>query len=176
MVEDMEPTYAAELRATVARAAEELCAVAPDVAAHSPGPGRWSAKELVGHLVDSAANNHPRFVSARWRDDLVFEGYDQDRWVEAQRYAEAPWPELVALWRAYNDHLARVMASTPIDVLLREHARHNLDEIAWQTVPADQPTTLDYLMSDYVEHLKHHLRQIAALVPGVTAPEAGGER
>lgn len=173
----MEPSYATDLRATVARAAEELCAVSADDAARSPGPGRWSAKEIVGHLVDSAANNHPRFVAARWSDDLVFAGYDQDRWVEAQHYGESPWPELVMLWRAYNDHLARVMASTPIDALLREHRRHNLHEIAWRTIPADQPATLDYLMSDYVAHLKHHLRQIAAIVPGVTAPhdaEAAG--
>ena len=166
----LEPAYAAELVAVVDRAARELSAVSDSDAARPPAPGKWSAKEILGHLVDSAANNHPRFVTARWRDDLVFAGYDQERWVDAQHYADASWEELIALWRGYNRHLARVMAATPADARRREHRLHNLDAIAWRVVPADQPATLDYLMGDYVGHLKHHLRQIAALVGGVTAP------
>lgn len=166
----VEPPYAVELVAVVDRAARELSAVPDAAASRAPEAGKWSPKRIVGHLVDSAANNHRRFVAARWRDDLVFEGYDQERWVEAQAYDDAPWEELIALWRGYNRHLARLMASTPVDVRQREHRRHNLDAIAWRPVPAERPATLDQLMRDYVDHLKHHLRQIAALVPGVTAP------
>ena len=81
--------YVEELRQTVERAAAELLAVSDEAAAVRPGRGRWSAKEIVGHLVDSAANNHQRFVRAQWQDDLVFPGYAQDAWVEAQRYQEA---------------------------------------------------------------------------------------
>ena len=157
--------YVDELRTTVERAAAELLAAPAEAAAVRPGPARWSAKEIVGHLIDSAAHNHQRFVRAQWQDDLVFAGYAQEAWVTAQRYQEAPWPELVALWREYNRHLARVMAAVPAAVRQREHRRHNLHEIAWRVVPAGEPATLDYFMADYVGHLQHHLRQIRALLP-----------
>lgn len=158
--------YATDLRATVDAAAGRLLQVDPDVAARRPRPGGWSAREIVGHLIDSAAHNHLRFVRAQWQDDLVFDGYAQDDWVAAQRYQEAPWPELVTLWRDYNRHLARVMAAVPAAVREREHRVHNLHQLAWRPVPADQPATLDYFMRDYVGHLHHHLRQIDELVGG----------
>ena len=124
-----------------------------------------------GHLIDSAAHNHQRFVRARWQDDLVFNGYQQDQWVATQGYQAAPWLELVDLWASYNFHLARVMRDVPESVRFREHARHNLDELAWQTVPRDRPATLDFFMRDYVAHLQHHLRQIDGmrLAEGPTA-------
>ena len=162
--------YVAELRSAVEEGAAELLEVDPGVAAWRPGPGRWSAKEVIGHLVDSAANNHQRFVRARWQEDLVFPGYAQDAWVEAQGYQEAPWPELVTLWRDYNRHLARVMDAVPRDVATRPRRRHNLHEIAWRTVPADRPATLDYFMRDYVGHLQHHLRQVRRLLADAPPP------
>ena len=154
------PAYAGRLRAVVA-AAEPLLAAADDAwTARRPAPGKWSPREVLGHLVDSASNNHQRFVRARWQEDLVFAGYAQDDWVDAQGYADAPWRELVTLWAVYNRHIARVMAATPEPVRLRAHVRHNLDEIGWRTVPATVPATLDDLMEDYVDHLEHHLRQM----------------
>ena len=132
-------------------------------ASRRPTPGTWSAKEILGHLIDSASNNHQRFVRARFQEDLVFEGYNQDGWVEAQGYAHAPWTDLIELWLAFNSHLARVMSETPREVLERPRVQHNLDQIAWRTVPADEPTTLRYFMEDYVGHLRHHLEQIFAL-------------
>ena len=134
-----------------------------DAAARRPAPGKWSPKEIIGHLIDSAANNHQRFVRAQSQDDLIFPGYDQDTWVTVQRYLDAPWQDLVTLWRSYNLHIARLMAVTPDEVRLRERKRHNLHELAWQPVPADAPATLDYFMRDYVLHLHHHLRQIGPL-------------
>ena len=134
----------------------------PALAARQPAPGKWSIKEIVGHLIDSACNNHQRFVRAQWTTDLVFPGYEQDLWVTSQRYVDAPWPELVVFWREYNLHLARVMAAIPAHDRERPRHPHNLDQIA-TPVPPDQPATLDYFMRDYVEHLKHHLRQIAEL-------------
>jgi len=156
--------YTDDLRATVDRVAADLLLVSPERAAERPAPDRWSAKEIVGHLIDSAANNHQRFVRARWQDDLVFSGYAQDAWVTEQRYQDAPWPELVTLWRDYNRHLARVMEGVPEEIRFRQHRRHNLHEIAWRTVPAGEPATLDYFMRDYVGHLHHHLRQIDAIL------------
>lgn len=155
--------YADDLEATVRGTAKRLARVADADAARRPAPGKWCAKEIIGHLIDSASNNHQRFVRARWQEDLVFAGYEQDAWVEAQRYREAPWPELLHLWEDFNLHLARVMKATPDAVRLRSHTRHNLDQLAWKPTAAEQPATLDYFMRDYVDHLKHHLRQIEAL-------------
>src|SRR5579872_5992322 len=149
-----------DLRETVDRAAAELRAIPEAVASVRPAPGKWSIKEIIGHLIDSASHNHQRFVRARWQDDLMFQGYQQDEWVAAQQYQSVPWDELVTLWQTYNRHVARVMAQVPTAIARREHRRHNLDQIAWQTVPADQPATLEYFMRDYVAHLKHHLRQV----------------
>lgn len=159
----MDPDYAAELVALIEQSGVELLRIPPDVAAHRPGSGKWSIKEIVGHLIDSAVNNQQRFVTAQLTSDLVFAGYDQDAWVTTQRYQDAPWSDLVVLWRDLNLHIARTMTSIPIEVRRRQRREHNLDRIAFRPIPADQPTTLDYLMRDYVEHMKHHLGQIAVL-------------
>jgi hypothetical protein len=144
----------------ITQSATALLALSETDSARRPAPGKWSPKEVIGHLIDSAANNHQRFVRAQFKDDLLFPGYDQDAWVAAQRYQDAPWAALVDLWQAYNRHLARVMAAVPEGVRLRRRDRHALHRIAWQTVPESEPTTLDYFMRDYVAHLTHHLRQI----------------
>lgn len=156
--------YVEELVTTVEESARMLRALPPGDAARHPAPGKWSPKEIIGHLIDSAANNHHRFLRARWQEDLVFGGYEQEAWVAAQRYQDAPWDELLTLWRAYNLHLARVMRLVPETVRTREHRRHNLDRIAWHPVPADRPATLDYFMRDYVGHLRHHLAQIESAI------------
>ena len=161
----MQP-YVVALLATVEHAGAEFLSVDAARAARRPAAGGWSPKELVGHLIDSAAHNHQRFVRARWQEDLVFAGYEQERWVEAQGYQAAPWHELVALWQDYNRHLVRVMAGTPSAVLFREHTRHNLHEIAWRTIAVTAPATLDYFMSDYVGHLHHHVAQIRERLDG----------
>lgn len=154
-----------ELRETVASATPRLLGLSEAAASKAPAPGKWSPKEVIGHLVDSASNNHQRFVRAQFTDDLVFPGYAQEAWVAAQRYASAPWPELVELWRSFNLHLARVIEAMPPSVRLAERRRHNLDELAWKAVPRQEPTTLEYFMRDYVAHLRHHLAQIPGSTP-----------
>jgi hypothetical protein len=128
-----------------------------------PAPGKWSPREIIGHLVDSASNNHQRFVRAMFQDDLVFQGYSQDEWVAAQNYQAATWTELVALWASFNRHLAHVMCNVPEPVRLKSHDRHNLDRVAFKPVASGAPVTLDYFMHDYVQHLRHHLAQILAI-------------
>jgi len=131
-----------------------------------PAPGKWSVKEIIGHLIDSATNNHRRFVLAQLDDGLTFPGYAQDEWVSRQRYQESAWPGLATLWAGYNEHLIHVVRAIPPAVLTRERRTHSLDEVGWRPVPREQATTLAYLVEDYVGHLEHHLGQIARLMTG----------
>ena len=154
------PAYAERLVEALRRATPALLALDDTATARRPAPGKWSPREIIGHLVDSASNNHQRFVRMRDRDDLVVDGYEQDVWVESQRYAEAPWVELVLLWLTYNRHLARLMAATPPADRDRVRKVHNLHLRAFRPVPVDRDVTLAYFMNDYVDHLEHHLAQI----------------
>ena len=154
------PEYVAELREAVERATPILQRMTEEQSRRPPRPGKWCPREVIGHLIDSASNNHQRFLRAQFKENLVFDGYEQDAWVSLQRYSEAPWNELIDLWRNFNLHIARVMQVAPKDERLRKRARHNLDELAWKPIPRDEPATLDYFMSDYVAHLKHHLTQV----------------
>jgi len=154
------PAYARRLVDALNRATPALLALDDAATTRRPAPGKWSPREIIGHLVDSASNNHQRFVRMRDRDDLVVEGYEQDAWVAAQRYQDAPWAELVLLWMTYNRHLARLMAATPAADRERVRHRHNLDLRAYRPVPADRGATLGYFMNDYVDHLEHHLAQV----------------
>jgi hypothetical protein len=150
-----------DFRRTVETYAPRLLALGEEGARlRRGGEEGWSSKQIVGHLIDSAANNHRRFVLAQFKDDLQFDGYAQEDWVTAQGYDAEPWSQIVELWRAYNLHLAHVMSRAPAEALRRPRAAHSLDRIALKLVDAAQPATLEYLMLDYVDHLKHHLRQI----------------
>jgi hypothetical protein len=151
--------YAERLRRDVEDATPRLLALG-GVSAARPANGGWSTREIIGHLVDSASNNHQRFVRARVQDNLVFPGYEQDLWVQAGAYQDAPWRDLVELWRTLNLQIARVMEATPEDLRLRERLEHNFDRIGFVAIPQGQPATLDHLMRDYVAHLEHHLLQI----------------
>ena len=120
----------------------------------------WSSKQIIGHLIDSAANNHARFVLCQLKDDLVFAGYDQEGWVRTNHYQERTWADLLELWRSYNLHLHHLMSHADKAKLTTPCTLHTLQEIAFKTVPKAEPVTLEYLMQDYVDHLKHHLVQI----------------
>jgi len=158
----MDAAFLADFRHTVDRSAERLLALTDAEAAARPAPGKWSPKEIVGHLIDSASNNHGRFVRAQLQDDMTSSGYEQDDWVRVQAYQERTWPDLVLLWQAFNHHIAHVMEAAAAEALVTPRARHNLNALAWQPLDDGQPATLEYFMRDYVGHLKHHLRQALA--------------
>ncbi len=154
----------ARFRARIESATRELERVPAAEAAQRRVPTQWSRKEIVGHLVDSASNNHQRFVRARFQDELVFPGYEQDDWVDEERWQERDWREIVTLWSAFNRHLAHVMQTTSAEVRDRPRTRHNLDQIAFKDWPLELPATLGWFMADYVDHLEHHLRQAGCTI------------
>jgi hypothetical protein len=157
----MDPDFLRDFRRTLDESRVRLAALSDAEASRPPAPGKWSPKEVIGHLIDSAANNHARFVRAQATDDLLFDGYDQESWVRIQRDNERGWIDLIQFWYAYNHHLADVMERADPGVLNMPRARHSLDRIAFQPLDPSRPATLGYVMSDYVAHLKHHLNQIA---------------
>src|SRR5688500_123665 len=150
--------YARHLLAVIDAATPQLMAIGDDGSARRLAPGKWSPREIVGHLIDSASNNHQRFVRAQLKEDLIFPGYEQDAWVALQRYQDVPWQELVPLWAAFNRHIAHVMAAAPAETRMKPRKAHNLHQLASKPVPEDVPATLDYFMRDYVGHLEHHVR------------------
>lgn len=111
--------------------------------------GGWSRKQVIGHLIDSASNNHQRFVRASLESSLEFPGYDQDGNVRVQALQEANWAELVTLWSAYNRYLAHVIAHLPPDKL----------ETPCR-IGSGGPVTLQFIATDYLRHLLHHLNQL----------------
>jgi DinB family protein len=109
----MTQDYVTHLLTLIETATPSLHAISDETSSQRPAPGKWSPREIIGHLIDSASNNHQRFVRAQLQDDLVFPGYEQDAWVAVQRYQQAPWRELVELWAGFNRHIARVMEKAP---------------------------------------------------------------
>lgn len=139
-----------------------LLSITEERASAPLAPGKWCPKEVLGHLLDSANNNLARFIRLRSVDHLFFDGYAQEEWVRAQDHARANWSELVQLWASYNRHIARVMDLVPPAVALKPRSEHRPLGSTYAPLPADGIPTLDWLMRDYVEHMRHHLRQVDA--------------
>ena len=114
-----------------------------------PDPCEWSKKEILGHLIDSAVNNHQRFVRAVYGAAAEFPPYDQEAWVRIQRHNERPWPALVALWSAHNHHLSHVIECIPEDA-----------ESSPCNIGSKDLVPLRFVVEDYLRHLQHHLKDI----------------
>jgi DinB superfamily len=114
-----------------------------------PSLERWTRKEVLGHLIDSATNNHQRFVWGQIAAGQDFPGYDQEQWVRIQNYQAARWYDLIDLWRAYNTHLLHVAGC-----MSKEGQR------APCRVGGGKEVILAGLFVDYVDHLEHHLRKM----------------
>lgn len=157
------PHIASELRETVAEALVWLRKLPGGADGQRPAPNRWSPREIIGHLIDSASVNHERFVRAQLQDALVFSTYEQDQWVARQGYHEQDWNGLLARWVAFNEQVASTVEHISERDMSRSRIDHNLHMIAWRTIPPTSPATLEYFVTDYVGHLRHHLAQIRAI-------------
>jgi hypothetical protein len=154
---------ASDLRQAVADALVWLRKLPDHGDARRPAPNKWSPREIIGHLIDSASVNHERFVRAQLQDDLVFPTYEQDLWVSKQRYNEQDWNGLLARWVSFNEQIASTVERISERDMTRPRIDHNLHMIGWRTVAPTEATTLEYFVNDYVGHLRHHLAQISAM-------------
>jgi len=112
-------------------------------------PNKWSKKEIIGHLIDSATNNHQRFVRAQFEDRPNI-AYDQDSWNRYSFYQQIDRRQVIDFWEVYNKQLLELIKCMPRESLQRE------------CLVGVQHLTLGFLINDYVEHLEHHLQQVVA--------------
>lgn len=140
---------ACHLRETITTILPLLKNITDTEASVRPQPTKWSPKEIIGHLIDSACNNHQKFIRTMEQPHLDFVGYKQDFWVQKQHYSHYVWDELLAFWHSYNLHLAHIIEHTEPSALSNTISIEGVG-----------PFRLDFIMPDYIEHLKHHLRQI----------------
>jgi hypothetical protein len=137
------------LSTIVAQAFDQLACISEENASRRPGPREWSKKEIIGHLIDSAANNHQRFIRAQQQAVLDFPPYDQEIWVELNGYQELSWHDLLGFWKRYNRQLGHIIERIPPE---------KLSTIC--RVGPNPPVTLQYLIEDYVAHMRHHFKQL----------------
>ncbi len=139
------------LKSTIERELPNLRAVTEEEANRTDGrPESWTRKQELGHLIDSATNNHVRFVLASVDGEFRGQGYAQDQWVKAHGYAEMEWVGLTELWYRYNALLAHLVERIPEDRM------DNRCVIGWGVV------TLRFVIGDYVRHMQHHLDHLLA--------------
>ncbi len=153
------------LSQTIEREQPHLRALTEDRASLPRGPGKWCPKEELGHLIDSASNNHFRFVRAAIYPEMHGPRYDQDEWVRLHGYREMPWESLVEFWFRYNQLLAALVGNLPEERLETQCF-----------VGGNAPVSLAFLIEDYILHMQHHIdlmlgRQAVTAYPGASAPD-----
>jgi hypothetical protein len=140
-----------ELNSIINQYLEGLRGVSEDKLSFKPGPGKWSKKEIIGHLIDSAQNNIRRFIVAQY-EDIPYIVYDQDKWVAISDYQQYDTSRLILLWELINRHIVMILDNTPTDISQRNCQTQDLHTIEW-------------LARDYIKHLLHHLHQVLELEP-----------
>jgi len=115
-----------------------------------PAPKKWSKKEILGHLVDSAINNLQRLIRVQYEPGVKIV-YDQDQWVKIQNYQDLDTDSVVQLWHSMNRQFLRIIKSFPSDKI-----NHNVDT----GIDKIEVHTAEFLISDYLAHMEHHLKQI----------------
>lgn len=133
----------------VAETVPRLEGVSEERASFKPAPDVWSAKQVLGHLVDSGVNNYTCFMRASLDEHVDLPDYAQDEWVRLGGSQERTWAEMVALWAAFQLQVAQLIERLP-----QASLSHTL------SIGGDEPVTLDWLAMDYVRHQLHHLAQV----------------
>jgi len=151
------------LRDTLERELPVLAAMSDEQTSGPVAAGKWTPKQELGHLLDSAANNHIRFVRATLESKFDGVGYQQDAWVNLHHYNGMPWSRIVDLWGAYNRLLVHLVERIPDDALGAPCRIGN-----------NQPATLGFVIDDYVLHMRYHLDRLLGREKVTRYPRADG--
>jgi nitroreductase len=157
------PRGLAALRCLIDAVPPRLAWISDDRAAARTTASSWSPKEELGHLIDSAANNHHRLVLIQIQDNPALAGYDQGGWVNSHQYANRDWAWLIDSWAAMNSLLLAVAEPVPPG--------------SWNrtcTIGESGTLTLEFVLGDYVDHMIHHLKHIGVDVDAALAWASGG--
>jgi len=140
-----------ELNTIIDKHLSSLRSISDDEYNSKPSPAKWSKKEILGHLIDSAQNNIRRFIIAQYeyRPKIT---YNQDKWVALSNYQGYDLNNLIQLWYFMNKHICEILRSMPPAMAERESETEELHTIKW-------------LAKDYIKHLLHHLHQVLNLEP-----------
>lgn len=111
-------------------------------------PEKWSKKEVLGHLLDSAANNHQRFVRVQFEDTPIIK-YDQNNWNKFSYHQHIPGKQVIEFWKTHNLYLVEIWKNIPKEALGRKC------DMGYPEIQ-----TLEFMINDYVVHAEHHLKQI----------------
>ena len=133
----------------IGHARVELLKISGVTAAKKERPESWSKKEILGHLIDSASNNHQRFIRGAQNLAGDFPTYNQDKWVAVANYDSLEWEKLVELFYHYNWLIAEVINFIPQEALSNP-----------VNIGKDKPAALEFVITDYLRHLKHHIDKI----------------
>ena len=144
-------SIAKELEAIISQYLSPLKSQDESRLAHKPSPSKWSKKEVIGHLIDSAQCNIRRFIVARYEEDPTI-NYNQYKWVATSGYQQWKSNELIDLWHLLNRQICEVLKNTSAETAQRQCMTEELH-------------TLEWLAQDYVKHLKHHLHQVLEIEP-----------
>jgi hypothetical protein len=148
---------------TITRELPHLEAITEEAASiHPAGPDSWSPKQELGHLIDSAANNHIRFVRATLEPEITGPGYQQNGWVDVHGYQQQPWLSIVSFWHSYNTFLVTLLERIPDEKL-----------VTICKIGSYEPATLGFIIEDYVLHLQHHVDHLLQRAAITTYPSAG---
>lgn len=137
---------------------QHLCDIIPSLLkniseedfAFKPLPAKWSKKEILGHLIDSAANNHQRFVRVQFEETPRI-GYNQNDWNRYSYHQLQPASQLINSWEGLNRLLLGIARHIPEDALQRRSYAGGTEQV-----------TLAFVIEDYLVHLEHHLRQLVS--------------
>jgi len=140
-----------ELDQIVNQFSEKISAISDDEFALKPLPNKWSKKEVLGHLIDSASNNLRRFICGQYETTPSKIVYDQDFWVIANSYQHTKKEDVIQLWVLVNKQICSVLTQMPVS---------NYGKVSDTSKPEIKLHSLQWLAEDYVRHLKHHLNQI----------------
>lgn len=137
-----------QIRQEVDALKAEMQKLNPEVASRKPAPDKWSKKEILGHLVDSAYNNIQRVVRSKFNKAHAFPPWDQEEWMSVQQYSQAEWQEVIDMFVLNNRQFCRAIDNLPPEAF---KAECNM---------GDGPVTLEFVLTDYLRHMKHHSAQL----------------